>query len=602
MKYTLNRFIRRIFYIWAFCILIINAQSVKIKLIETSDVHGAIMPFDLIGDSSTSASLSQIHTYANFERRLAGQEVILLDNGDILQGDPLVYFYNYEITDKPHIYSQAMNFMNYDAAAVGNHDIETGHKVYDKFNDELNCPWLAANAINTETGEPYFKPYTIVEKAGIRVAILGMITPGIPQWLPEILWEGIEFEDMIVTAKKWVKIIREKENPDLLVGLFHSGVDYTYNQENKDTYRNENASLLVAEQVPGFDIVFVGHDHAGWNFKTANVYGDSVLIVGSLARAKTVAVATVTMNYDSTLSSWEKQSVVGEIVNTSNYRPDDLFMSKFNLSLHMIGNYVAKPLGRITKDIYSRESLFGPSEFVDLIHTFQLEQTGADISFVSPLSFDTQIDSGWIRIKDMFKLYRYENFLYTMALSGQEIKDYLEYSFGQWFNEMSSVDDHLLRFKTDEDGKIVYSERSNLPTLYERYYNFSNAAGINYTVDITKPEGERVSIISLSDSSIFKLDHKYTVAVNSYRGNGGGGHLTRGAGIPLEELSSRVINSTDKDLRYYMMKWIEKEKVITPKLLRNWEVIPQEWWIKGRKTDYKLIFGEQLILETRRQN
>jgi 2',3'-cyclic-nucleotide 2'-phosphodiesterase/3'-nucleotidase len=221
---------------------------------------------------------------------------------------------------------------------------------------------------------------------------------------------------------------------------------------------------------------------------------------------------------------------------------------------------------------------------------------------VSPLSFDTQIDSGWIRIKDMFKLYRYENFLYTMALSGQEIKDYLEYSFGQWFNEMSSVDDHLLKFKTDEDGKIVYSERSNLSTLYERYYNFSNAAGINYTVDITKPEGERVSIISLSDSSIFKLDHKYTVAVNSYRGNGGGGHLTRGAGIPLEALSSRVINSTDKDLRYYMMKWIEKEKVITPKLLRNWEVIPQEWWIKGGKKDYKLIFGEQLILETRRQN
>jgi len=599
--YRLNRLLRGIFCLWAFCILALNAQSIKIKLIETSDVHGAIMPFDLIGDSSTAASLSQVHTYANFERRLAGQEVILLDNGDILQGDPLVYFYNYELVDKPHIYSQAMNFMKYDAATVGNHDIETGHNVYDKFNDELNCPWLAANAINIKTGEPYFKPYTIVEKAGIRVAILGLITPAIPQWLPEILWEGIDFEDMIVTAKKWVKIIKEKENPDLFVGLFHSGVDYTYNHENKNTYKNENASLLVAEQVPGFDIVFVGHDHAGWNFKTANVNGDSVLIIGSLARAKTVAVATLTMNYDSTLSSWDKKSTVGEIVSVGNYRPDDLFMSKFNLSLHMIGNYVAKPLGRITKDFYSKESLFGPSEFVDLIHTFQLEQTGADISFVSPLSFDTQIDSGWIRIKDMFKLYRYENFLYTMALSGQEIKDYLEYSLGQWFNEMSSVDDHLLRFKTDEEGNIVYSERSNSPMLYERYYNFSNAAGINYTVDITKPEGERVSIISLSDGSIFKLDHKYTVAVNSYRGNGGGGLLIRGAGIPLNELSSRVISSTDKDLRYYMMKWIEKEKVITPKLLRNWEIIPQDWWIKGRKKDYKLLFGEQLLLETRRQ-
>jgi len=594
MALTLNRLIKGIVYFWVLCVLSINAQTIKIKLIETSDVHGAVMPFDQIGDSSTSSSLSQVHTYANFERRLAGQEVILLDNGDILQGDPLVYFYNYENTNNPHLYAQAMNFMRYDAATIGNHDIETGHPVYDKFNGELNFPWLAANAINKETGGPYFKPYTIVEKAGVRVAVLGLITPAIPQWLPEILWEGIEFEDMIVSAKKWVEIIKEKEDPDLLVGLFHSGVDYTYNAESKDTYRNENASRLVAEQVPGFDVVFVGHDHSGWSFKTANVSGDSVLIVGSLARAKTVAVATATMSYDSTVDSWSKESIVGEIVSVSNYKPDNHFMSKFSLNLNVIGNYVAKPLGRITKDIKSKESLFGPSEFVDLIHTFQLEQTGADISLVSPLSFNTEIDSGWIRVKDMFKLYRYENFLYTMELSGQEIKDYLEYSFGGWFNEMGSMDDHLLRFKRDAEGKIIYSERNNSPMLNERYYNFSNAAGIVYTIDLTKSEGDRIIIKSLSNNSVFKLDNKYTVAINSYRGNGGGGHLTRGAGISMEELSSRVISSTDKDLRYYMMRWIEKEKIISPKLLRNWEIVPNEWWIKGKEKDYELIFGEQI--------
>lgn len=598
MTLTSNRILKVIIYFWVLCVLSINAQSIKIKLIETSDVHGAIMSFDMLGDSTTSSSLAQVHSYANFERHLVGQKVILLDNGDILQGDPIVYYYNYEDTSKAHIYAQAMNFMLYDAATVGNHDIETGHPVYDKFNREINFPWLAANAINTETGEPFFKPYAIVEKAGVKVAILGLITPAIPQWLPEILWEGIEFEDMIVSAKKWVKIIKEKENPDLLVGLFHSGIDYTYNNENKDTYRNENASRLVAEQVPGFDVVFVGHDHAGWNFKTANVDGDSVLIVGTLAKAKTVAVATATMNYDSTLNRWNKENIIGEIINVSNYKPDDHFMSKFLLPLNVIGNYVAKPLGRISKKITSKESLFGPSVFVDLIHSFQLEQTGANISFVSPLSFNTEIDSGWIRVKDMFKLYRYENFLYTMELSGQEIKDYLEYSFAGWFNEMKSIDDHLLKFKRGAEGNIIYSKRSNSPMLEERYYNFSNAAGVYYTVDITKPQGERVNIKSLSDDSVFKLDNKYTVAINSYHGNGGGGHLTRGAGIPIEELSSRVISSTDKDLRYYMMKWVEKEKTITPRMLNNWEIVPREWWEKGKEKDYTLIFGDKL--ETRR--
>jgi 2',3'-cyclic-nucleotide 2'-phosphodiesterase/3'-nucleotidase len=600
MTLPIKSLLKGIIYFWVLCILTINAQTLKIKLIETSDVHGVIMPYDLVGDSSISASLSQVHTYANFEKRFAGQKVILLDNGDILQGDPLVYFYNYENTDIPHIYAEAMKFMKYDAATVGNHDIETGHPVYDRFNREINFPWLAANAINTETSEPYFKPYTVVEKGGVRVAVLGLITPAIPQWLPEILWEGIEFEDMIVSAKKWVAIIKENEDPDLLVGLFHSGVDYTYNNESDDTYRNENASRLVAEQVPGFDVVFVGHDHASWNFKTANVSGDSVLIVGPLSRAKTVAVATATMNYNPSGQRWEKENIIGEIVNVSKYKPDGHFMSKFLLSLNAIKNYVAKPLGRITKDIKSNESLFGPSEFVDLIHSFQLGKTGADISFVSPLSFNTQIDSGWIRVKDMFKLYRYENFLYTMELSGKEIKDYLEYSFAGWFNEMGSVDDHLLKFIRDKEGNVIYSERANSPRLSERYYNFSSAAGIRYTVDVTKPEGERVSINSLSNNSAFRLDNKYKVAINSYRGNGGGGHLISGAGIPLEELSSRVISSTDKDLRYYMMRWIEEEKNITPKMFNNWEVIPQDWWKKGKAKDYELLFGEQLQLETRR--
>jgi 2',3'-cyclic-nucleotide 2'-phosphodiesterase/3'-nucleotidase len=600
MLFATKILIKRILYFWILCVLTINAQTIKIKLIETSDVHGAIMPYDLVGDSSISSSLSQVHTYANSERQMAGQGVVLLDNGDILQGDPLVYYYNYEDPDEPHIYAEAMNFMRYDAATIGNHDIEAGHPVYDKFNREVNFPWLAANAINTETGEPYFKPYTIVEKAGVRIAILGLITPAIPQWLPKILWEGIQFEDMIVSAKMWVNVIKEKEKPDLLVGLFHSGVDYTYNNASKDTYRNENASRLVAEQIPGFDVVFVGHDHASWNFETTNVDGNSVLILGPLSRAKTVAVATATMNYNSSEQRWEREEIVGEIVSMNNYKPDDHFMSKYTISLNVVGNYVAKPLGRITKDITSKESLFGPSEFVDLVHTFQLEKTDADISFVSPLSFNTQIDSGWIRVKDMFKLYRYENFLYTMELSGQEIKDYLEYSFAGWFNKMESDDDHLLKYKVDDDGNIIYSKLSNSPMFNERYYNYSNAAGIYYTVDVSKPEGERIKIKRLSDDSVFKLDKKYTVAINSYRGNGGGGHLTHGAGIPMDELSSRVISSTDKDLRYNMMRWIEEEKVITPKILRNWKVIPQDWWIKGREKDFELIFGEQLQLETRR--
>ena len=570
---------------------ILFAQNVNLKFIETSDVHGAILPYDLVNDTTMNSSLAQVYTYVEKERQKKDQHVILMDAGDILQGDPLVYYYNYEDTSSKHIYAEAMNFMKYDVATVGNHDIETGHNVYDKFRTELNFPWLAANAINIETGKPYFQPYFIIEKDGIKIAILGMITPAIPNWLPEKIWKGIEFEDMIETAKKWVKIINEKEKPDLLIGLFHSGVDYTYGGQTKDSYRNENASRLVAEQVPGFDIVFVGHDHAGWNFKTVNVNGDSVLIVGPKARARTISVANVSMNYNSNLHKWEKEYIAGETIQTSDYEPDAGFMKNFKSQLDIVSRYVSKPLGIIDKTLSAKESLFGPSLFVDLIQTFQLATTDADVSLASPLSFSAEIDSGEIYVGDMFKLYRYENFLYTISLTGKEIKDYLEFSFGNWFNQMSSSNDHLLNFKKDENGNLIYSGQNHSPRLAQVYYNFSSAAAINYTVDVTKPAGERVNITSSSDGTPFDLVKAYKVAINSYRGNGGGGHLTRGANIDKSELAKRIITSTDKDLRYYMMKWIEKKKVITPKIIGNWKIIPEDWWEKGKEKDYKLLFG-----------
>ncbi len=192
----------------------------------------------------------------------------------------------------------------------------------------------------------------------------------------------------------------------------------------------------------------------------------------------------------------------------------------------------------------------------------------------------------------MFKLYRYENFLYTMDMTGQEIKDMLEYSCKRWFNRMNDANDHLLNFQRDENGNLVKSARYDSYQLSARSYNFDSAAGINYTVDVSKPSGESVTIHSMSDGTAFDLNRTYAVAINSYRGNGGGGHLTRGAKIPKSELSNRVMNSTEKDLRYFMMKWIEEQEVVTPEPLGNWKIIPEDWWKAAKARDYNLLFSD----------
>ncbi|HSH51274.1 MAG TPA: 5'-nucleotidase C-terminal domain-containing protein, partial [Bacteroidales bacterium] len=443
-------------------------EKITLHLIETSDIHGAIFDYDFINDKKANTSLSKISSYIKNLR--VNNNVVLLDNGDILQGQPVVYFSNYENVNKKHICSQVMNYLEYDAATVGNHDIEAGHNVYDKLVNEFNFPWLAANAIKTSTAEPYFKPYTIIDKKGVKIAVFGLITPGIPKWLPEELWEGIEFIDMVESAKEWIPKIMEKEKPDLLIGLFHSGYDYTYGDVDYDTPKNENASLIVAEKVPGFDVIFIGHDHRTWNETIKNINGDDVIIMGPKGNANQFCVAKVNMVLNEN-KEYDK-SFQTDIIDVYNLETDLEFTQKFENQINEVKNYVSHKVGTFKKTIKAHEAIYGPSEFVDLINTIQLDISDAEISFAAPLSFNTIINEGPVYVRDMFKLYRFENFLYTINLSGKEIDGYLEYSFANWFNTMKDENDHLILFKTDKNGKPIYSEQYQSYSLKNNYYNF----------------------------------------------------------------------------------------------------------------------------------
>ena len=579
-----------LFILTLFILQPLYSQNVKIKFIETSDIHGQLFPYDFINDKPSNHSLAQIYSYVKEERAKEDQHVVLLDDGDILQGQPDVYYYNFVRPDTTHILASMMNFMGYDAAAVGNHDIEAGHPVYDKLADEFDFPWMAANAVSDSTGEPYFQPYKIIEVEGIKIAVLGMITPHIPHWLPEKIWYGMHYEDMIECAEKWVKIIKEKENPDLMVGLFHAGVDYKYGNVDENTYKNENASVLVAEKVKGFDIVFVGHDHHGWNEFVPDNFGDSVLIVGTKAYAANIGEAVVNLTFDKDSGKWKTDNISGNLIPTESYEPDEEFMQKFGYAERQTKEYVSKPIGELTEAISAKDAIFGDAAFTDVINNIQLKLSGADVSFAAPLSFGAGIDKGTIYVRDMFDLYKYENLLYTMKLTGQEIKDYLEFTSSIWFNQMKDKDDDLLNFAKDDNGNVVYSS-GNVPKLKAPYYNFDAAEGIDYIIDVSKSEGERVTITGFSNGSPFDLSATYKVAINSYRGNGGGGHLIQGAGLSHDELTNRIITSTERDLRFYMIQWIEEQKVITPETTHNWKIVPEEWYEAGREKDSKLLFN-----------
>ena len=585
---------KRLFFIlWCICSVVCffisctrKPDKATLTIYCTTDVHGSLFDFDLKQNRPTLYSLAGVAGYLSEERKAGDREYILLDGGDILQGQPSNYYFNYIDTLQTNITAQVLNDLGYDAAAVGNHDIEAGHPGYDKVAGEFHFPWLAANAIDTRTGAPYFKPYTVLHRKGLKIAVLGMITPGIPKWLPQHLWDGIEFEDMIGTARKWVPLIQEKEHPDLLIGLFHAGYNYNYAGENKDTPRNENATMLVARQVEGFDIIVSGHDHQEKVEEITNDAGHKVLIVDARSHARALGKITVSLtrhagHYDKTYTA--------ELIDPAKAPRDTAYLRKFTPALNQVKAYIDTPIGEFTETLSGREGLFGPSAFTDFIHNAQLRETRADVSFSTVLQMDAKIAQGEITIRDMFNLYKYENGLYLMKFTGQEIDRYLEYAYQLQYNTMTSAQDHLLNFKKDEQGNIVRNPKGHY-VLAADYFNYSCAAGIKYTVDVSRQPGNRVEIHSLSDGRPFHADSTYTVAINSYRGNGGGGHLTQGVGWTKADINQRILKIWDKDVRYYITEYIKEKKVLTPRCRNDWKVIPEAWFQAGKKQDYKIIY------------
>ena len=558
-----------------------ETKNVRIKVLATSDIHGCFFPYNFIERKEMKGSLARASHYVKEQRKEFGQNLILLDNGDILQGQPTCYYCNYVNPKMPNAAATAINYMKYDAQAMGNHDIETGHAVYDKWISEVKCPMLGANVVDKTTGKPYLKPYIVLERENVKIAVLGLLTPAIPNWLHESLWSGLHFEEMVECSKRWVKHIKDVDNPDLIVGLFHSG----WNGGISTLHYNEDATESVAKNVDGFDIIFLGHDHNKRKAIIKSPTGKDVLCLDPSCNAMYIADATIDITFED--GKVKDKQIEGLIADISDTPIDQDFVHSMKAVEDSVRQYTGRKIGTFTKTISTSDCFFGSSPFNDFIHEIQLNVTGADISFNAPLTFESKINEGDVFMSDMFKLYRYENQMYVMKMRGKEVRKHLEMSYDQWVNTMTSPDDHimLLSEKTQYDR-----QKCGFKNLT---FNFDSAAGIDYVVDVTKPNGQKVKILQMSNGEPFVEDKWYRVVMNSYRGNGGGELLTKGAGISAKDLESRIMWKSDKDQRYYIIKEIEKKGTVTPITYNNWKFIPEEWTKDAIERDKEALFGNK---------
>lgn len=555
-------------------------KTIDLKFIETSDVHGSFFPYDFINRKPKAGSLARVATYVNQLRSQHGENVILLDNGDILQGQPVNYYSNYVDTTSANIAAQVVNYLRYDAQTIGNHDVETGHRVYDKWVSATHCPILGANVIDTKTNKPYLKPYTILKRGGARIAIIGLLTPAIPNWLGENLWSGLRFEEMVSSARQWMRVVKEQEKADIVIGLFHSGKDGGITTP----HYKEDAALAVAREVPGFDVVFFGHDHTRYADAVTNSEGKLVACLDPANNAMSVAQADLQLVKKK--GRWCVKESQWKLVDVADLPVDNDFVDHFSAFNETVKAYANRVIGTFENTISTRDSYFGNSAFNDLILNLELSITKADVAFNAPVSFDVAIKKGPVHVADMFNLYKYENQLFVMRLTGKEIRKALEMSYDLWVNTMTSPNDHLLLLDSQTRGDQQRLGFKNFS------FNFDSAAGIDYEVDVTKPNGQKVKVLKMSNGEPFDENKYYKVAVNSYRANGGGELLTRGAGIAKDDLDDRIVWRSEFDLRHYLMEEIKRLGTLNPQPNTNWRFVPEQWTQEAAKRDRQLLFHD----------
>lgn len=281
----------------------------------TSDEHGNLFDYDFISKEEFPGGLVRVSTWIK-EFRKEHPDLIVLSVGDIIQGTPVTALHNAQFDKEPDPMIIAMNFIGYQAAALGNHDIEQGLPVLDELQKQAKFPILAANAVfEKKKNKPYFEPYIIIHVDGIKIAVLGMITPGIPQWLNKEVYAGIKFLDIPENAQYWVKQIKKKEKPDIIIGLLHSGYGKKEVGEENQPKPIENAAIETAELNPELDIILSGHIHIPMENDMIN----GVLMSQPGSGAKNISLITIKMI--KTDKNWE--------VKTKTIFPDRVEMTDF---------------------------------------------------------------------------------------------------------------------------------------------------------------------------------------------------------------------------------------------------------------------------------
>lgn len=548
------------------------------QLLTTNDVHGHYFDASYVSDE-VSPALTNVSWYVDSIRTAVGKEnVILIDAGDCLQGDNAAYYYNYIDTESEHLFGRMVEYVGYDAVVVGNHDIETGHAVYDRLVKEMDVPFLAANAVRTDNGKPYFQEYVTLKRHGLKITIIGFTNPNIKAWLSPLLWSGMTFESLVPFAQEAVDRIVAKEKSDIVIVATHAGTG------NGDGTVLESQGLELLNSLEGVDFVLTAHDH-----RPTTIDNETIALINAGSHCRNLGKGTITVKVEN--GKVVSKTIDAELLPVDAQNVDTEMKDMFDAEYQAVKDFTLMEVGELKEDLRTSDAYRGMSDYLNLLHTLSLSCEPAQISFAAPLTFNGEVKAGTILYNDLFTIYPYENQLFVVKMTGKEIKDYLEYSYDAWINTVSSPNENLLKIQNRPDPRNGTDRWSFKGTAY----NFDSAGGVNYTVDVTKQKGERIDITTLADGSAFDMAMEYNVAMTSYRASGGGDIMRKGAGIDTDRIGDRVVEY-HPEIRNILYDYLKENGSIDPAVIGDqtvigsWKFIPEAIAEKALDRDMDLLF------------
>lgn len=478
----------------------------KLVLLHSSDTHGFLMPTDYQDSNNYEApiSLSRVSSVIKSEKKKYGADnVLVTDSGDCLQGSPLAsYAHNLPLNEGLAKFTAAYNEVGYDARALGNHDFNFGLDYLKYYINHNEAPIINDNILDEKTGQPAFgKPYTIVEKAGLKIGIMGITTQYISHWEPEEHTKGLKFVSGFETLSNLAKELRPQV--DVLVALYHGGFESDpVSGEATEPHTGENEGYKILTEISEIDAFLTGHQHRRLNLVTKNT-----AIVQPGYRGEAVAKVVLDIQKDNHGKAVIK-NMETELIDTKDYEPDPE-IEKIVSSLDQgTQEWLDQPIAHLSEPAPIDNAIEGRingAPFINLIQQMQLWFTDADISATAIMSETAKGFSKNVTMREVLLNYPYANQLCIVNISGKDLRDIIEYS--------------CAFLEKDEEGNIKFIDRWIKPK--PMLYHFDMFYPVQYEADLSKPVNHRLTRLTLHGKEV-EDDKTYKLAVNNYRALGGG--------------------------------------------------------------------------------